>query len=82
MQSLEEVKESLLGGLDLEDSLMDSHFPVVVGVGSVSARRHSGAEFEFLGGDSGHSRDYEVLLFLVLLGDNLESSLDFLAEFL
>jgi hypothetical protein len=66
----------------LEDSLVDSHLPVVVGVGSVSARRHSGAEFEFLGWDSGDSGDYEVLLFLILLGDNLESSLNFLAEFL
>ena len=64
------------------DSLMDSHFPVVVGVGTVTARRHSGAEFEFLGGDSGHSGNNEALLSLVLLGDNLESSLDFLAEFL
>ncbi len=60
---------------------MDSHFPMIVGIGTVTTRRHSCAKFEFLGRDSGDARDVNTLVTLALLRSDLVSSLDFLAQF-
>lgn len=45
----------------MEDSLVDPHLPVVVGVGSVSAGGLSGAELESLGGHSHWASDLDLL---------------------
>jgi hypothetical protein len=54
---------------------------MIIGIGTISARRHSGAELEFLGGNSCHSSDIDVLWTFALLSDDFVVFLDFLTEF-
>lgn len=62
--------------MDVEDSLVDSHLPSVVGVRALSARRFADNELQELGGHADRATDLKILtqgLVLELGADLLES---------
>ena len=49
--------------VDVEDSLVDSHFVAIPGVGTITARRTSASDSELLGGNSSGAVGFVTLMF-------------------
>ena len=68
-----DLSDDIGGGVDVKDSLVNSHLPSVVGVRALSARRFADDQLQEFGGHADRATDFEALTecFVLELGTDL-----------
>ena len=68
-----DLSDDIGGGVDIEDSLVNSHLPSVIGVRALSARGFANNKLQEFGGHTDRSTDFEALTecFVLELGADL-----------